>query len=346
MRAALPIALLTLLPVAAVPAPMRAQEAGRSREAWVTRVQCADGRYPAAWAEPSTEAPPAAAGDLLATALTVLALLGDGTTTKAGLFQAELQRALGWLVAQCDDRGRLALRTDPDWLLDHAVATAALAEAARLCSDPALRQRLDAPLRVLAGHLQRAGRSVAPECLLWCRIAARSALRSAELRGDADDDDPAGALAAAVDRLAAAVLGVDADRDTGAADDDADARALAVRILLRSLAPDREPGAPVPELERLVARLSEGAWPELTDDPLALWYATLAAYRQGAPAWRAFERGLDELVVRTQLRDGPLRESWAPRGALGERTGRVGTTAVHVLILELYYRYSALEPAS
>ena len=84
----------------------------------------------------------------------------------------------------------------------------------------------------------------------------------------------------------------------------------------------------------------------MRSDPLASFYLLTAAFCRGAAGYRATQTQCVEQVVKTQLRQWPrddtaenLYGTWDPYGAFGEQNGRLGTTAVHVLMLLVYYRY-------
>jgi hypothetical protein len=79
-------------------------------------------------------------------------------------------------------------------------------------------------------------------------------------------------------------------------------------------------------------------------DPLATFYAALASWRLGK---RELQRASRELsaIVRAQVLSGEHSWTWDPVGEFGEQNGRLGSTAVALLILTIYYRYCQLEAA-
>jgi hypothetical protein len=316
----------------------------------LVRAQTSDGRFPASWqprAVADGAAPPAefprSERDLRVTALGTLALLGDGSTMRSGPFRDAVKRAVIWLLDQRDTTGRMALQTGPEWIVDHAMAASALCEAARLSSYVLLRERIEGPVAVLVEHLRRFEGGVDAELLVWCRMCARSAAEYESWwngrPGTAEPwDSGAAALAAQVRRLlgTAAVEGP---------------RAGAARFLLEVLAEGRSDGA---RLDGLAAPFVADGWPEDVDEPLAVFYASVALFRLrcadeagrwGAVWGRVTDRLTESLVDREDMTD-ELRGSWDPRGAFGREFGRVGTTAVATMTLEVYYRYSRLEAAN
>jgi hypothetical protein len=101
-----------------------------------------------------------------------------------------------------------------------------------------------------------------------------------------------------------------------------------------------------PIASRLAARLprwdaeegkEEGRWGRT--DPLHWYYGGLAAFQHGGRTWTRWEAALREVLLPTQSRLGPEVGSWEPRGATGAHGGRLITTALAALCLEVYYRY-------
>ena len=65
----------------------------------------------------------------------------------------------------------------------------------------------------------------------------------------------------------------------------------------------------------------------------------LAAFQRGGDLWTVWELRLRGALLPTQERDGDLDGSWPPMGLTGEIGGRVVTTSLCALALEVYYRY-------
>ena len=72
------------------------------------------------------------------------------------------------------------------------------------------------------------------------------------------------------------------------------------------------------------------------------YYATYALYQMGGNHWKQWSKQLTPAVVRSQRKDANFRGSWDPAGAWGDDGGRVYSTAILVLTLEAYYRYTRL----
>jgi len=62
-------------------------------------------------------------------------------------------------------------------------------------------------------------------------------------------------------------------------------------------------------------------------------------FQLGGDYWKVWNESMKDALVPNQQRDGDERGSWDPIGAWGRSGGRVYSTAINVLSLEIYYRY-------
>lgn len=73
------------------------------------------------------------------------------------------------------------------------------------------------------------------------------------------------------------------------------------------------------------------------------YYATLAMHNFGGPEWDAWNRKMRRLLIETQDKQGCETGSWNPLeptvDVWGEKGGRLMTTSLNALTLEVYYRY-------
>jgi hypothetical protein len=75
------------------------------------------------------------------------------------------------------------------------------------------------------------------------------------------------------------------------------------------------------------------------------YYATLALHHrhavneQAEAAWRDWNSALTNVLVESQIADGPQVGSWDPDAEWGGYGGRVYSTALAAMCLEVYYRY-------
>ena len=85
-------------------------------------------------------------------------------------------------------------------------------------------------------------------------------------------------------------------------------------------------------------------WNEADDsiDMYYWYYGTYAMYQLGGEHWRRWRKGMERAILPHQRTDGDYAGSWDPVGAWGYQGGRVYSTALMVLTLEVFYRYSPL----
>ena len=69
------------------------------------------------------------------------------------------------------------------------------------------------------------------------------------------------------------------------------------------------------------------------------YYGTLAMYQAGGSGWQRWNKALKRSLLGLQNRDGDDAGSWPASGTWGGYGGRVYSTAIATLSLEVYYRY-------
>ncbi|HEU4419330.1 MAG TPA: hypothetical protein VFT55_10350, partial [Planctomycetota bacterium] len=70
------------------------------------------------------------------------------------------------------------------------------------------------------------------------------------------------------------------------------------------------------------------------------YYASYALFQAGGRPWDTWSKKMVAASIKTQRQDGNAKGSWDPIDAWGEEGGRVYSTAIMVLILEVQYRYA------
>jgi len=280
---------------------------------WLADQQDADGSWPG-------ERGP----DLRASSLALVALLGGGATPTFGAHHEQLAAGLDWLIARQDgESGRLGA------LPDHAVATLALCEAAHFTGEPAV---VAAAQRAVA-HLIEAGgpTSFDPEICGWSVLSYRVA-RDAGL-------EPPAELASEI--LAHFDAMTDRSGHVIAPGNEAGEAMTAVALFSRFLLGQR------PDDERVMKRHAKDllghafdASGRLEVDPLARHFGAYALFQMGGPHyWARWNQALRPVVLATRRVKGQYAGSWDPDG----QEGRVRTTALNALNLEVYFRYAPLD---
>jgi hypothetical protein len=72
------------------------------------------------------------------------------------------------------------------------------------------------------------------------------------------------------------------------------------------------------------------------------YYATLALFHAGGPAWQTWNAKCRDYLISTQARTGHEVGSWHFDHRFGNEGGRLYSTAMATMTLEVYYRYSPL----
>jgi len=69
------------------------------------------------------------------------------------------------------------------------------------------------------------------------------------------------------------------------------------------------------------------------------YYATLSMFQVGGAEWTKWNKSMKTAIIDHQREDGNYLGSWDNCGPWGEDGGRVYSTAVMILCMEVYYRY-------
>jgi uncharacterized protein YfaP (DUF2135 family) len=118
-----------------------------------------------------------------------------------------------------------------------------------------------------------------------------------------------------------------------------------VGMLARQFLLDEADSPMVRKAAEFLADLAERRWDteekQRRDRDYYLWYnCTLAMFHEGGDAWMRWNRIIRDAIVGLQCKDGCSRGSWAPESRWGSQGGRVYSTALAALCLEVYYRYN------
>jgi len=79
--------------------------------------------------------------------------------------------------------------------------------------------------------------------------------------------------------------------------------------------------------------------PRLSDMNYYYWYyGTLAMYQHGGKPWQDWNNMVRDMLVEQQVQIGPMAGTWDPNDEWGRYGGRLYSTALATLTLEVYYR--------
>ena len=277
-------------------------------------------------------------------ALALLAFLGSGHTHMSpGPYQSQVRRGLEYLAARQKKNGSLAGESTLfAATYCHGMASFALSEAYGMTGDARLRPYVE---RAIAYTLQSQNRQTGgwryrpsdtgdTSQLGWQVMA----IKSAELAGVT-------VPASAKQGVSRFLSYVSSGRQGG----------------LASYRPGKPPTAAM-TAEALFCRLFTGTRPLdpvaneaaeflLSDPPragysqddrmnlYAWYYATLALYQRQDAMWDEWNQSLQTTLLATQQQSGPFKGSWSPETEWGPHGGRVYSTAMATLCLEVYYRF-------
>jgi hypothetical protein len=278
---------------------------------WFVRSQAVDGSY----------AGPDGNADVGATSLVALAFLGDGTTLHSGPepFRATLTKAVNWLVGHQRDNGAFEA-AGPGSTRRLAQATYALVETAGLSNERGpVRAAADKAIAALfAARLADGGWSDGSPDAASDAVSTAWTTKVVASAGFFDFDLPVAAKEL--------VAWFDQHEGTGT-------EQLAAELLVRYLA-GQDPTT-TPALTRAADVVSANADAR---SPATAYWVSYALFQGGGEPWRKWQPRLKDAIITTQVTDPVERGSWDPVDGLGRAT----TTALNVLTLEVYYRYSRL----
>ncbi|MCP3918419.1 MAG: terpene cyclase/mutase family protein [bacterium] len=297
--------------------------------------------------------------DVGVTGLALLAFLGDGNTTRDGMYRDNVLAGIKWLRLQQDpETGLLGDEIGKEFLYDHALGTLALCEAYYASRSPLLAR----PAQLAINYITRARNPYGAwrydmppvgdqdtSVTGWMVFALKSA-QDAGLKVDREaftssllflDDmtDPANG------RVGYDTAGSPSSRTTGINDHFPTERGeamTAVGLLCRIFLGQEPDTVPIMRKHADLMLHSLPEWdPDGFGTDMYYWYyGTYAMYQMGGRYWKAWRKAMEPAVVRSQRTDGDFNGSWDPVGPWGHSGGRVYSTALMVLCLEVYFRYS------
>jgi hypothetical protein len=328
---------------------------------WLKRHQEADGRWDCLKYS-ANERGRARGGDVGVTSLALLAFLGAGHTSRAGRFSGNVRRAQLWLVAQQDKQtGEVGPkdRADIGRAYNHAMASLALAEAYGMTRDPELRGPAQKAVDCVAAwqnpysgwrYRPRDG-DADPSVTGWMLMAVKSAKISG-LRVDSTAFQGGVKLLDSATVKGGAKAGRTLYRHRGGSNGRWQSM-TGVSLFCRLLMGYRRTDALlVRQADHLVGEPPD--WKTMAGGDqghsMYYWYyGTLATFQMGGEHWNRWNARMKTALVPNQRRGGPLDGSvrdvdgsWDPISYWGLRGGRVYSTAVNALTLEVYYRYLPL----
>jgi hypothetical protein len=276
--------------------------------------------------------------DIGVTALAALAYLGAGHThiDTESEYAASLGRALQWMIGGQKEDGDLR---QGGQMYGHAMATLALCEAYTMSGDT----RLVEPIRRAVDFILKAQnpglgwrydprRDNDTSVLGWQIMA----LMSAEVAGFRVPERTYAGAGNWLEKVRKGLHGGLYEYQPGRRPSPAmTAEGFFVEQYLNF---NRRSSRTRESTEYLLRNLPQ--WKRSGTNDLYYWYyGTLALHQLGGDAWEEWNRHIRTTLVSAQRTDGPYEGSWDTRTRWGTSGGRVYTTALAALTLEVYYRY-------
>ena len=283
-----------------------------------------------------------AGADTGVTGLAMLAFLGAGYTHQEGPYQQTVERGLMAIIASQKADGSIPGEANVyAAMYCHGMATLALGEAFGMTRDARLRN----PLRRAIGYTLAAQHPTTGGWRYYPREPRGDTsqlgwqlmvLRSGELAGIAI---PVTARDGMVRFLKSVATGTSGGLASYRVDErptrTMTAEALACRLIL-GMQPDN------PACREAVASVLQEVPGDGQMNLYYWYYATLALHQLQGPQWERWNSALKSVLLVRQYTDGELVGSWDTNDVWGGYGGRVYTTALATLCLEIYYRFLPL----
>ena len=280
--------------------------------------------------------------DTALTGLSLLAYLGAGYTHVDGPYTDTVARGINFLRQSQKPDGDLRGSSLAVGMYCHSMATLALCEAYALTGDPALKLPVEKGVTFLL-------RSRAADSLAW-RYAPGDktgdtsilgwvvmSLKSAKTVGIPIPRSVQVGIATWLDRVSSGrSAGLARYQPGDKVTPTITAEAWACRQFL-------EMGGPGPASDEAAASLLDNPSDRGDFNIYYLYYGTLAMYQHGGSSWSTWNARVRDLVVARQQTRGHKAGSWDPDDSpYGTHGGRIYTTALATLTLEVYYRFLRL----
>lgn len=324
----------------------RTEAAVEAALAWLAAAQSDDGRWDASRYESGRESAvlghnrngAGAEADTGITGLALLAFLGAGHSHLEGKYRVHVQRGLEFLLRSQREDGSLAGDSKLFAMMYcHGMASLALNEAYAVTGDPrllpfverAVAYTLSSQHKSTGGWRYQPGDPGDMSQFGWQVMS----LVSAQFAGQEIPELNRGGMVRFIRSAATGRnLGLSGYRPNEHASVTMTAESLLCRLLLRT---DIEPAQVDEAIEYLLQDM-----PSDGKANLYYWYyGTLALFQiQGEP-WQHWNERMQEQLIRRQVAEGEQAGSWSPDTMWGGYGGRVYSTALATLCLEVYYRY-------
>ncbi|MBN2577455.1 MAG: hypothetical protein JXB10_00495 [Pirellulales bacterium] len=317
---------------------------------WLAENQAPDGRWDAGDHEAGVELQvlgrdrqnAGSQADSAVTGLALLAFLAAGNTHQSGDYQDHVRRGLEYLLSLQAADGNLGDKaTIYEMMYAHAMAACALSEAYGMTKDPRLREPVLRAVNyiVKTQDPKGGGWRYLPNIpgdtsqLGWAVMT----LKSAELAGIVMPEATRQGIIRFLQSVSAGKSGGLASYRPG----EQVSRAMSAEALVcwQFLGLPRQHPACNEAGNYLLGQLPGQ---DVKPNDYYWYYATLGMFQLQGEYWQRWNQSMREVIVDRQVQAGPQTGSWNTDTLWGGYGGRVYTTAIATLTLEVYYRYLPL----
>jgi len=305
------------------------------------------------------DGPGSAIHDVGVTGLAMLAMLGSGSTLRSGPHRDNLKRAAKWMREQQGEDGLFGTNASHDFIYDHAIATYAMCEAYGLSNYALLKNSAQKGINYLESHrnpysvwrYQPRDNDNDTSVTSWCLMALKSGEffdlevnKNALMLGLTYLDQvstPDGRHGYTKSGEGSSRMpGTHATKFPIEKTETLTAAGLFCRFFLGQDPKDK----PVMKAAADLLLKKPPQWSQKggTIDHYYWYYGTYAMFQMGGRHWKTWSKRMLPAVLGNQCKKGSENGSWDPVGVWGESGGRVYSTALMVLTLQAYYRYTRL----
>jgi hypothetical protein len=273
------------------------------------------------------------------TGLALLAFLASGNTHEHGDYQENIRHGLEFLLkTQARDGNLGGSAAVYEHMYCHAMATCALSEAFGMTHESRLREPVERAIRysIAAQDPRGGGWRYHPgdpgdtSQLGWQLMA----LKSADLAGVPIPETTRRGIARFLQSVSSGKQGGLASYRAG--EQVSHSMTAEALVCWQFLGISRDHPACNEAGDFLLKELpGQGVKP----DDYYWYYGTLAMYQLQGDYWQKWNAALQKTLLARQIKDGPLVGTWDTDTVWGGYGGRIYTTAIATLSLEVYYRF-------
>jgi hypothetical protein len=306
------------------------------------------------------DGPGNAANDVGITGLAMLAFLGSGNTLKLGPYRNVVRKGAKWLIENQREDGLFGMPSSQEYMYSHAIATLAMCEVYGLSENfRPYKDKCQNALNYIAQARNTYG--------VW-RYQPKDndsdtsitgwmiqALLSGKEFGLKIDEDAFKAARTWFDSVTDPVTGASGYQKRGEGSSrkvdlldkfpQAKTEALTAVVLMCRILMHDEPKE-VPSMSKaadtILKKLPTWNPADGSIDMYYWYYGSYAMFQLDGKYWATWRQKLTDACLKTQRKrtEGNFYGSWDPVDAWGSDGGRVYSTAMMVLCLESYFRYS------